>query len=204
MRSAMAMMIIMMLAAGVLAEPAKAATVDKITPSKGKVGRTVVVHGSGFKAGPVTVKFGQSPAEGVKTLDDKKIKVIVPEKNVLDPNPVKVTVTVAGVPALGDAEFLYHAPGQEPVIESVEPESTIVGQPFAIKVTGSDFTTPQGREPNQVVLVGPETVWGTVVSIESATCFVAEFPPVAIVGDYTLLVGFSDGTEATAENFWVN
>ncbi len=180
-----------------------AATVDQITPSKGKVGKTAVIHGSELKGGTVVVKFGKSVAQDVTVLNDRTVKVTVPNRDALDPNPVKVTVTVDGVPAMGDLEFYYDPPGPEPLITGFDPTEVMVGIPFSVMIVGTDFMTPQGRVPDQVFLFGPGIVMGWVVGGVTATGFVAEFPAVAFAGYYLIVVGFSDGSGASAEGFLV-
>lgn len=90
---------------------AAAANVGKITPSKGKAGRSVVIHGSGLKGQTVEVKFGDVPGSDVRARNGKTIKVTVPEKDATDPDPiVLVTVIVDGITAEGDLIFEYRLP----------------------------------------------------------------------------------------------
>lgn len=174
-----------------------AAEVTKITPSKGKVGNTAVIHGSALSGSGFVVKFGQSQVQDVKPLNDKAIRITIPNRHAIDANPVKVTVTIDGNPATGDLEFLYDPSGPEPIIESVYPPEAEVGAIIGLTVIGTDFMTPQGRMPDQVFLFGPETIQGFVIGEATATSFNAEFPPAAIPGIYLIVVGFSDGSGAS-------
>ena len=200
MRKAIAVGIVLALASMILAAvPMKvsASSVTRITPSKGKVGNTAVIHGSELTGSSVVVKFGQSEAQDVKPLNDKAIKVTIPNRHATDPNPVKVTVTIDGASATGDLEFLYDPPGPEPAIEGVDPSEAQVGTIIGVTVIGTDFTTPQGREPNQIFLFGPETIQGIIVGSSTATSFKAEIPPAAIPGVYLIVAGFNDGSGAS-------
>lgn len=180
-----------------------APSTEKITPSKGKVGQTVVIHGSGLKSASTAVKFGSSPASNVEAVNNKTVKLTVPNRNALDPNPVQVTVTVDGVPAAGDLLFFYDPPGPTPLITDFDPTTAEVGMPITIFICGTDFTTPQGRMPAQIFLFGPTTIEGIVVGSATETNFTAEFPATTEKGVYLLIVGFSDGSGANAEGFKV-
>jgi maltose-binding protein MalE len=90
-----------------------AGNVDKITPSKGKAGRSVVIHGSGFGGGGVQVNFGDNPADKIEVKNDKNVKVTVPLKDVTDPDPIVfVYVWINGIPVPGEHTFEYVDKGQ--------------------------------------------------------------------------------------------
>jgi hypothetical protein len=88
-----------------------APSAKKVTPWKGNTGKSVTIHGSGFKSGEVTVKFGQAQVEYIKIVNDKNIKVTVPEKDATDPDNVKVTVYIDGILIPGDLWFYYWPKG---------------------------------------------------------------------------------------------
>ena len=172
-----------------------------ITPSKGKVGNVAVIHGTGFDGGAVTVTFGRAEAKDVKVPNNKTVKVTIPAKDVRDPDPVPVKVTVDGVLA-GEVPFSYKIIGPEPQITAFIPWGVPAGMEFDLEIVGTDFTTQQGRKPDQVLLVGPDTIWGSVIADSSTdTAFTAAFPLAAIIGSYEILVGFTDGSGASAEGF---
>lgn len=182
-----------------------AARVDSITPSKGKVGHTAVVHGEGFKGGAVTVKFGSADLVPASVPTDKVAKITIPNKAATDPDPVPVKLFVDDVLVPGDITFEYDPAGPEPMIIGYSPPSALIGEDFSIVVEGTDFMTPHGRVPDQIVLMGPDVIWGSVdFSTATDTSLAAGFPPAAIPGDYEILVGFSDGSGASAEGFIVN
>jgi hypothetical protein len=87
------------------------ASVRKVTPWKGNSGRIVSIHGSGFSSGDVVVKFGKAESPYVNAINDKNVKVAVPEKDVTDPNPVEVTVYIDGILIPSDMEFYYWSKG---------------------------------------------------------------------------------------------
>jgi len=180
-----------------------APSVTEITPKKGKVGQNGIIHGQGLGGGDIKVKFGSAgvAAENVQGLNDKAIKVTVPLKSALDPNPVKVAVTVDGVPVEGDIWFLYDPPGTPPVVTGIDPPSVQEGEPFTLLVTGTDFTTPQGRVPYEIFLVSSAHLISGMIDVGSVTetSFRATFLP-AEVGVYKPVVGFSDGTGDICDN----
>lgn len=177
-----------------------APNITQITPSKGMVGKPTIIHGSQLKGNTVTVRFGEAEARDVKSLNDKAIKVTIPVKNALDPDPLMVTVTVDGVSA-GEIPFSYRIIGAEPVVKNFGPKQGKAGLPISVAVEGTDFTTPQGRKPYQVFLFGPETILGIIDdNTVTATSFTTEFWP-ATPGFYLIVVGFSDGSGASAEGF---
>ncbi len=88
-----------------------APSVKKITPWKGNAGKTVTIHGEGLSSGPIMVKFGNAQAENIKVINDKNIKVEVPEKMPTDPDYVKVIVYIDGIPVPGDLEYYYWPKG---------------------------------------------------------------------------------------------
>jgi len=179
-----------------------AAKFTSITPSKGKVGNAAVVHGEGFKGGAVTVKFGSADPVPAATPSDKVGKVKIPNKVATDPNPVPVKIFIDEVLVPGDILFEYDPAGPEPAIGGFSPPSTLVGIEFSIEIVGTCFTTPHNRMPDQIVLIGPDAIWGWVVPDGvTDTSFMAEFPPVIIPGIYEIIVGFNDGSGATADGF---
>lgn len=182
---------------------ASAPSVRSITPSKGKVGNTAVIHGEGFQGGTVTVKFGSAAVQDMDIPNDKTIKVTIPNRDARDPDPVTVTVTVNGVPA-GESPFSYKIIGPEPQIISFVPLSVPAGIEFSLEIVGTDFTSAQGRMPDQVLLIGLETIWGWIIPESvTETSFATEFPATTLAGDYEIVVGFSDGSGASAEGFVV-
>jgi hypothetical protein len=180
------------------AGPAGSAQADRITPEKGKVGQNAVIHGAGFRGGSIDVKFGQNGStQTVIGVNDNNIKVDVPNRNPQDANPVTVTVSEASV-TIGSFLFEYKIPEPEPIITSFDPASAPVSTPFTVTLSGTDFTTAQGRFPDDAYLVsrtGPDVFRGSVESFTIDSAVVA-FPPVGTPGDYTILVGFSDGAAA--------
>lgn len=180
-----------------------APSVRSITPSKGRVGNTAVIHGEGFRGATVAVKFGNATVQDMDIPNDKTIKVTIPTRDARDPDPVLVTITVNGLPA-GEAPFSYKIIGPEPHIGSFVPLSVPAEIAFSLEIMGTDFVSPQGRLPDQILLIGPETIWGWIVtgSITEAS-FTAEFPAATLAGDYEIVVGFSDGSGASAEGFAV-
>lgn len=180
-----------------------AAVVRNLGPKRGKPGLPVNIIGEGLAGHSIQVKFGSAPASAT-AVNDKVIRTEVPQKNLLDPNPVKVTVFVDGVQVLGDIDFLYDPPGQQPVITSFEPMIVPTGTEFIITFFGTDFMTPHGRVPDQILLIGLDLVWGTVVvSSETDTSFTADFPAVAVAGAHSIMVGFSDGSGANVDGLEV-
>jgi hypothetical protein len=184
-----------------------AATVNKITPGKGKVGNTAVVHGSGFSGGVVTVKFGRSLAHDVVVPGgaDRLIRLKVPLRDALDPNPVNVTVLVNGVPAEGATlTFEYNPAGLQPVINSIDPSVVPPNVPFSVTVLGDNFTTNTGRAPSQVYLIQSDFVQqGFLSGGHTGSAFSANFQPIGPLGFYELVVGFSDGSGASLYGFQV-
>lgn len=190
----------------VLPMKASAAHVDSITPSRGMVGKPAIIHGSGLKAGPVVVRFGSVPADEVEVLNDKTIKVTIPQKDARDPDPLPVKVDVDGQPA-GELLFSYKILGPAPVITDFDPLSVPASIEFSVDIMGADFTTPQGRKPYQLFLVsltGVAIIEGWVIPESvTETSLMAKFPA-AIPDEYSILVGFTDGSGANAEGFEVN
>ena len=172
-------------------------------PKRGRSGKVNII-GEDLSGIIVKVKFGSVEAPEPEVINDKVIRVEVPPRNVLDPNPVEITVTFDGEPPLGDMWFLYDPAGPEPQITDFKPPMAIAGIPFTLELTGTDFMTPHGRVPNQIFLISPaEVIGGTVVvGTETDTSFTAEFLA-ATSGIYEILVGFNDGSGASAEGFEV-
>jgi len=81
-------------------------TVDNITPSKGIVGKPLIIHGSGFEEGPINVLFGTSPAAIDSVPNDNTIQVTIPENKTLDENRFTVHVVVGGK-IVGEKVFEY-------------------------------------------------------------------------------------------------
>lgn len=177
-----------------------APSVTRITPSKGMVGKTLVVHGSDLRGNNIVVRFGTAKAQEGEPINDKAIKVTIPNKNALDPDPIKVTVTVDGVSA-GEVPFSYKILGAEPAVTNYGHKQGKLGLQINVMIEGTDFTTPQGRKPDQIFLFGPETIQGIIdTSNVTATDFAAWFdlPPTKIPGVYLVVVGFSDGSGVTS------
>ncbi len=189
----------------VLPMKASAAHVDSITPSRGMVGKPAIIHGSELKAGPVVVLFGSVPADEVHVLNDKTLKVTIPQKDARDPDPLPVKVDVDGQPA-GELLFSYKILGPAPVITDLDPSSVPASIEFSEGIMGTDFTTPQGRKPYQLFLVsvtGVEIIEGWVIPVSiTETRFMAKFPA-ATPDKYSILVGFTDGSGANVEGFEV-
>lgn len=178
--------------------------ITKITPSKGMVGKPAIIHGTDLRGSTLVIKFGRSEAQEIESLNDKAIKVTIPNKDARDPDPLTVTVTVDGVPA-GEVPFSYKIIGAEPVVKNYGPKQGTAGLPVNIVIEGTDFTTPQGRKPDQIFLFGPDTIQGMVDATSvTAASFIAGFdlPPSAILGSYLVVIGFSDGSGVTAEGFF--
>jgi len=189
----------------VLPMKASAAHVDSITPSRGMVGKPAIIHGSELKAGPVVVLFGSVPADEVHVLNDKTLKVTIPQKDARDPDPLPVKVDVDGQPA-GELLFSYKILGPAPVITDLDPSSVPASIEFSEGIMGTDFTTPKGRKPYQLFLVsvtGVEIIEGWVIPVSiTETRFMAKFPA-ATPDKYSILVGFTDGSGANVEGFEV-
>ncbi|UCH89055.1 MAG: IPT/TIG domain-containing protein [Thermoplasmata archaeon] len=86
---------------------ASAASITKITPDKGKAGRTTIIHGVELEGNTVHVRFGQSEMVMGELLNFKTIKVTVPEKNPTDPEEVPVFVWIDKRPVPGIIWFEY-------------------------------------------------------------------------------------------------
>src|SRR3972149_4836302 len=93
-------------------DAAMGATVKRITPSRGQVGKVAIIHGEGLRGSSVTVEFGLAPATEVKAPNDRPVRVRTPPQAPRDPGPlVLVTVYVDGIPADGELFFEYFEPG---------------------------------------------------------------------------------------------
>ncbi len=180
-----------------------AAVVRNLGPKRGKPGLPVNIIGEGFAGHGIQVKFGSAPASAT-AVNDKVVRTEVPQKNLLDPNPVKVTVFVDGAQVMGDIDFLYDPPGQQPIVAGFGPAIVPAETEFIITFFGTGFMTPHGRVPGQILLIGLDIVWGIVVaSSETDTSFSAVFPAVIATGVYTIMLGFSDGSGTNVEGLEV-
>lgn len=201
-RIALTAVLLASLVLAVIPVTVRAVTIDSMTPLKGKVGQTGVVHGTGFEGNAAAIKFGAKSADDIKTVSDQLVKFKVPATDASDRLPsdaskVRVTVTI------GDASagfvFQYTAPGQEPTITAFDPPSVPSSTEIQTTVLGRDFTNPQGRTPTSTYLVETGTA-GVVTDVDPegqslVATFVRgdPFPP----GIYTVIVGFSDGSAAS-------
>ncbi|UCE28722.1 MAG: IPT/TIG domain-containing protein [Candidatus Bathyarchaeota archaeon] len=181
---------------------AYAANVDSITPSKGKIGNVAVIHGNGLKGGAIKVKFGSADPVPATASSDKVGKCTIPNKHATDPDPVPIKIFVDGVLVSDDLTFEYDPAGPEPMITDFTPPEVMIGTDFSIEIAGTNFMTPHGRIPDQIVLIGPEAIWGWH-EVFSDTGLTAKFPGATIPGEYEIVVGFSDGSGASAEGFRV-
>lgn len=186
---------------------ASAPEIRNFGPKKGKAGLPVNIHGNDFgSSNTVTVKFGSRDGIDTHVKNDQTIRTTVPERHALDPQKVKITVVLDEVSIVEDWWFEYDPPGPEPVITDVEPAAGIPHAiPSLITIIGTSFATPegQGRVPTQIFLIGPVTVCGWIIPDSiTDTSFTAEVL-VPEIGIYEIVVGFSDGSGATAEGFQI-
>lgn len=110
--------------------------VSSVVPAQGpqEGGTAVAISGSGFEEGAL-VTFGAAPATDVQVVSAAEVACTTPAH---DPGPVTVTVALPG----GDSAslpnaFTYTGGVSPPVIASV----TKAGNPFRIKISGSNFQT---------------------------------------------------------------
>lgn len=129
------------------------AKVDKITPKKGKVGHTAVLHGDGLGGGQIEVKFGRAQGGNPHNPggSTQNIVVTVLTKDALDSgSTVNVTVkiggTAVGIPPAG-ISFDYNVPLPEPVITGVFASHDSATARLTATLTGTDFVTAQ-RQPD--------------------------------------------------------
>jgi hypothetical protein len=188
------------------------AKVEKVTPQKGKVGSTTVLHGSGLTGTHFVIKFGRTEASGAANPGNSSdnIKCEVPAKDARDPSPVQITIVIDGVPAElppGGLTFEYNVPLPEPMITGVVGVTHAPDLAVNLSLEGENFVTPQ-RQPDaaNIYLVGLEdqpTVQGLVESFTEAT-LTASFSEVLLAGMYQIVAGFTDGAGATSPPFMVN
>jgi len=179
---------------------ANAASVEMIRPERGKSGHVAIIHGEGLTGEQITVRFGEADAYDVKAVNPRLLKVRIPNRFALDPERVKVTVIVGGVPVGGDLWFEYRVREPYPTITHFNPE--LVGAPaFSVTIYGTDFTTPQGRKPSEIYFFGEGPGGGGEIEIATVTTtsFTAWCDDVE-TGEYQIFVGFSDDTVAISED----
>lgn len=176
-----------------------------LTPKKGKVGNTAVVHGDALAGNPLEVKFGQAAANaGNPGGDAENIKCDIPVKDPRDPDTVTVTVKVGGVEAqypAGPLTFDYNIPQPAPTISDYKAgdgtKSVKQNAGFTLVLSGANFIIP-GRVPQRCIAVGGDTETSlNIVGTATATQVTFYFPGLSVAGDYSLVVGFSDGSGAS-------
>jgi hypothetical protein len=137
-------------------------TVDRLTPAKGGVGNTLVIHGSGFAPNTVAVKFGSRACDDIQvTPSGRQVTVNIPVKYAFDPNPVLVEVYVNGVkvdPSVGPPlKFEYNPAGELPRIDDFQFSSNAIIIPSSPKVIYANMQFDVTFKGDNFV-TGPRTV----------------------------------------------
>jgi len=187
------------------------AVIDSLTPEKGKVGHTGVVHGTGFKGNNASVTFGTAnkPADSVQITSDEVVKFKVPATDVADREPWDRTKCIVNV-SVGAASksfiFQFDPPGTPPVLTSLDPANIPSSPTISTTARGADFTNNLGRVPDAVYLVEAGLSGDIHAETISAQSFSVTFttgderksiPPLDV--PYTVLVGFNDGSSVTGQ-----
>jgi len=188
------------------------ASIAKMTPNKGKVGNTAVMHGSELTGNLFEVRFGRAQATDAVNPGNssENIKCTVPNRNAQDPSPVNVTVKIDGVavelPPEG-LKFEYNVPLPEAEIREVTGIVYGTDLKLAVTLNGLNFVNSQ-REPDtdNIFLVDVNgrlrTVKGAILAGFTETRIQAEFSGVR-PGTFYVVAGFSDGAGATSPSFEV-
>ena len=180
------------------------ALIEDLTPEKGKVGHTGVVHGNGFTGLSATITFGAKSAGEIETKSDQVVKFKVPFTEASDRLPSDPSKCLVAV-AIGDASrsfvFQYDPPGDPAVISRFDPDNLPAAVTLTTKAVGTNLANAQGRRPTSVFLV-ESGLAGTINEASiSPTSF--EFSVTSLTtrpipaGGYTVVVGFNDGSGAS-------
>jgi len=189
--------------------PAGAAPmVNRVSPAAGQVGNIVALEGSGLAGDHLEVTFGRAAALQLLNSggSDRVLRLLVPNKvDPRDPDTVTVGVKVDGVEAIvpsGGLRFTYSIPQPSPGITDyttdnpANPKTVSPDLPFVVTLTGANFMLAR-RVPQRCIARGDGGQESEgVVGPSSDTSVSCSFPGVETVGDYELLIAFSDGSGA--------
>lgn len=180
------------------------ALIENLTPEKGKLGHTGVVHGDGFSGLTAAITFGAKPAGEIETKSDQVVKFKVPFTDASDRLPADPSKCLVNV-AIGDASrsfiFQYDPPGDPPAITGFDPNEFPTAVTVTTKAIGSSLANAQGRKPTTVFLVE----LGITGEINAASITPGSFEfsvsspnsrPIP-AGAYTVVTGFNDGSGAS-------
>ena len=180
--------------------------VNDMTPQKGKVSGTALIHGNGLRGSSIVVKFGLAQAIDAANPgnSDENIKMTIPNKDPRNTgDTVQVTVAIDGEVAQlpsGGLSFSYNIPQPAPTISgfSSSPVAPLqLGQAFIATFTGTDLTTSSGRVPDTFYAIGADNEQGTLSGTPTAKSISATFPGLQQGGDYQFFIGFNDGSGVT-------
>ena len=142
------------------------ATASAVDPDVAMPGQSVVIHGDGFSAQNVAVRFAGLPAASIEDIAGG-LKVVVPEITLPEGSATTVTVESGGQPARSFPFIL----GRLPLVLEASPSKGTLGEKITLK--GRGFA-PQARA--NAVTIGGEP---TLVLSASATSLtvIAPAPP---------------------------
>ncbi len=168
-----------------------AVNVASFSPGYGAVGDVVMIYGSGFYPGTLTVKFNgvQDPTAQATAADGTVIQAAVPAGATTGP----ITVKVNNSSGSSLTNFIIIGPG--PYVQSFDPYSGAAGSTL-VRITGKRFYYP--TPVTQVTFDGKNA---SSVYIESDTVIQAYPPASATTGPIKVTTAL--GSYQTSTNFFI-
>jgi hypothetical protein len=152
------------------------------TPASGPVGTPVTLSGTGF-TGATSVKFNLTPVTSITVVDDKTIRVIVPDGAASGP----ISVTTSGGTGASAGSFTV-TPSVAPSNITFSPQSGPVGTP--VTLTGNNFTGSTSVTFNGIAVPMSD------VTVVSDTTITTKVPALATTGPVAITNAGGTGTSA--------